>query len=82
MRKFAVIVGVLAAAVLGWAMWLLLASLHFYFSAEYAPNSTAMPSLTAGGVEADGSGILLPALLLGATGAFLMKFAINLWRKP
>jgi len=78
LRKFSVIVGVLAAAVLGWAMWLLLASLRFYFSDEYEPNSAAMPSHTAGGVEADGSGILLPAILLGATGAFLMKFAINL----
>ena len=63
-------------------MWLLLASLHFFFSDEYAPNSTAMPSYTAGGVEADGSGILLPAILLGAAGVFLMKFAINLWRRP
>ena len=82
MRKVAVIVGGLAAVVLGCAMWLLLASLHFYFSDEYAPSSSAMPSHTAGGVEADGSGILLPAMLLGAAGVFLMKFAINLWRKP
>ena len=82
MRKVAVIVGGLAAAVLGWAMWLLLVSLRFYFSDEYASNSAAMPSHTAGGVEADGSGILLPATLLGAAGVFLMKFAINLWRKP
>ena len=82
MRKVAVIVGGLAATVLGWAMWLLLASLHFFFSDEYAPNSAAMPSHTAGGVEADGSGILLPAILLGAAGVFLMKFAINLWRRP
>jgi len=82
LRKFAVVVGVLAVSVLAWAMWLLLASLHFYFSDEYAPNSAVMPSHTAGGVEADGSGILLPAILLGATGVFLMKFAINLWRRP
>jgi hypothetical protein len=81
MRKVAVIVGGLAAIVLGWAIWLLLASLHFYFSDEYAPNSTAMPSHTAGGVEADGSGILVPAILLGAAGVFLMKFAMNLRRK-
>jgi len=81
LRKVAVIVGGLATVVLGSAMSLLLASLHFYFSDEYAPNSAVMPSHTAGGVEADGSGILLPAILLGAAGVFLMKFAINLWRK-
>ncbi len=62
-------------------MWLLLATLHFYFGDEYAPKSAAMPSHTAGGVEADGSGILLPAMLLGAIGLFLAKFALNLWRK-
>jgi hypothetical protein len=82
LRKVALIVGGVAAAVLGCAAWLLFASLRFYFSEEYAPNSAAMPSHTAGGLEADGSGILLPALLLAAAGAFLMKFAINLWRKP
>lgn len=82
MRQVAVIVGGLAAMVLGGAAWLLFISLRFYFSDEYAPNSAMMPGHTAGGVAADGSGILLPALLLGAFGVFLLKFAVNLWRKP
>ena len=81
MRVAAVIVGAIAAACLGLAVWLFAVTLRFYLGDHYAPNQTFF-SYSAGGAEADGSGIFLPAILLAVVGIFFLKFALNLWRKP
>ena len=62
--------------------WLFAKTLRFYFSNGYAPSAAAMPSYSIGSIEADGSGIFLPAGLLMILGLFLARFAWNLWRDP
>lgn len=81
MRAWAVALGLAALACLVGATWLLLETAAFYWSDDYAPG-VASYSHTVGGVEADGSGIFVPALLLLGLAAFLGKFAVNLWRDP
>lgn len=82
MRILATLVGLAGLASLGAALWLLAATAGFYQGADYAPNSAAMPGYRAGRVEADGSGIFAPGMLLFLFSLFLLKFAFNLWRKP
>ena len=82
MRILALFVGLVGAVCLGFALWLLAKTGAFYWSADYAPNSSAMPGYSAGNVEADGSGIFAPSILLVFVAVFLLKFAFNLWRKP
>jgi len=81
-RVMALLTGASALGCLGIAFWLLIVAARFYFGAEYAPHSAGMPGYTARGVEADGGGIFAPGLLLLAVGAFLGRFAFNLWRRP
>ena len=68
-----------AVCVLG-AAWLWAKTLQFFQNSEYAPNSPRMPSYRVGEIEADGTGIFVPALLLLALGLFLAKFSVNLWQ--
>lgn len=82
MRVMALLIGASALGCFGIAFWLLIVTAKFYFGAEYAPSSAGMPGYTAGGVEADGGGIFAPCILLLAIGAFLGRFAFNLWRRP
>lgn len=80
MKFIAALLALGAAASLAAGLRLLQLSYLFYTSEAYAPNSSHMPSYSAGGVEADGGGIFLPAGLLLLLGLFLGKFAFNLWR--
>jgi hypothetical protein len=82
MRFFALLVGLSGAGCLGFALWLMAKTRDFFLSADYAPNSSSMPGYSAGNVEADGSGIFAPSILLILVAVFLLKFALNLWRKP
>ena len=82
MRAFALVIAACAAACVGAALWLLVITARWYFSADYAPHAAGMPGYMAGGVQADGDGIFAPAILLLAVGIFLGRFAFNLWRKP
>ena len=38
-----------------------------------------MPHYTAGGIDADGAGIIFPLALLLGLGVYLAKFALDLW---
>jgi hypothetical protein len=80
MKIAAVVVTVLALALWVATLWLGIHAWQFAHSDAYAMNSGPMPSYTAGNVEADGSGIYYPVILLGALAAFFSKFAWNLWR--
>ncbi|WP_140426802.1 hypothetical protein [Acidovorax sp. Root267] len=82
MRMMALVIGAIALACLGAALWLLAAAAGLYWGPEYAPGSAGMPGYKAAGVEADGGGIFFPGFLVLAVGVFLGKFALNLWRKP
>lgn len=85
MRIAALIVAAAAALCFAGAARLWVKTWHFFQSGEYAPNSAHMPGYTAGNVEADGSGIFFPVVLILALGLFLAKFAWNLWtgeKKP
>lgn len=85
MRIAALVVATAAALCFAGAARLWVKTWHFFQSSAYAPNSAHMPGYTAGNVEADGSGIFLPVVLILALGLFLAKFAWNLWtgeRKP
>jgi hypothetical protein len=77
-KRLALILTCAAAGVLGFAAHVLLATWRFYNSAGYAPGTHT--SYQAGGVEADGSGLYAPGLLLFGLGLFLLKWAHNLWR--
>lgn len=81
MRAWAVVLGVAALACLLAGIWLLAETASFYWSDGYAPGVSPYSS-TMRGVEADGSAIFVPALLLLGLAAFLGKFAFNLWRDP
>ncbi|MDP5241104.1 hypothetical protein Q9Q94_16300 [Uliginosibacterium sp. 31-16] len=80
MRKTALFVGLLATACLCSGGWLLWATHRFFNGADYAPHVVTMLSYEAGAVEADGSGIFLPAALLLGIGLVLGRFAVKLWR--
>lgn len=80
MRLIAALLAILAATCLAGAAWLWLETDRFFRSADYAPHSAHQPGYSAGAVEADGSGIFLPSLLLFGLGLFLARFAWNLWR--
>ena len=82
MRAFSTFIGVAGMACLGAALWLLFKTAAFYLSDDYAPNAGLSFSYRVGHVEADGSGLFVPAFLLLAVAAFLLKFAFNLWREP
>lgn len=82
MRILALLIGLAGSACLGFALWLLAKTRAFFLSADYAPNSSAMPGYSAGNAEADGSGIFAPSIMLIFVAVFLLKFAFNLWRKP
>lgn len=82
MRILSTIIGLAGTACLGAALWLLFKTVAFYLSDDYAPNAGLSFSYRVGHVEADGSGIFVPAFLLLAVAAFLLKFAFNLWREP
>ena len=81
MRVLAVIVGALALVCLGLGGWLLAMTYGFYWGPDYAPYSGGI-AYRVGHVDADGSGIFVPSLLVLGLGIFLGKFALNLWRKP
>jgi len=78
----AIVLGVIGAAAFGASTWLFIVTARFYSSSQYAPHSGAMPSYHAGWVEADGSGVFVPAILLLLVAVFFLKFAWNLWRQP
>ena len=80
MRKTALFIGILAAACLGGGGWLLWATHAFFDGPDYAPHVATLLSYEAGAVEADGTGIFLPAALLLGAGLLLARFAIKLWR--
>ena len=80
MKFIAAFLAALAAAFLAGGAWLWVKTWRFAHSDDYALDSPHQPSYSAGGVEADGSGIFWPAGLLLAAGLFLGKFAWNLWR--
>lgn len=82
MRILSALIGIAGTACLGTALWLLFKTAAFYLSADYAPNAGLSFSYRVGHLEADGSGIFVPAFLLLAVAAFLLKFALNLWREP
>ena len=82
MRIAAIIVGLIGLAFLAAGIWLMVVTADYFSSSDYAPNSGSMPSYRAGNVEADGSGVFAPAVLLLYVSAFLLKFAFNLWRDP
>ena len=67
--------GCLAAG--GWLWW---KTWRFVHGGGYALDSAHQPGYSAGGVEADGSGIFVPAALLVLVGLFLGRFAWSLWR--
>lgn len=81
MRAWAAVLGIAALACLLVGIWLLAETAAFYWSDAYAPG-VAPYAITVRGVEADGSAIFVPALLLLGLAAFLGKFALNLWRDP
>ena len=78
MKWPALLITLIAAAVITLAAKLLLATWHFYNSPDYAPGTHT--TYQVGGIEADGSGIYAPGLLLLGLGLFLLRWAINLWR--
>lgn len=80
MKTAAIVVTVLAFALWVVTAWLGIQTWQFAHSDAYAMNSGYMPSYTAGRIEADGSGIYYPVILLGTLAAFFTKFAWNLWR--
>ncbi len=80
MKWIAALLAALAAACLAGGAWLWVKTWRFAHSADYALDSPNKPGYTAGGVEADGSGIFTPAVLLLVIGLFLGRFAWNLWR--
>jgi hypothetical protein len=80
MKWIAALLVALATACVAGAAWLWLKTWRFAHAADYVLNSAQQPGYTAGGVEADGSGIFTPAVLLLVVGLFLGRFAWNLWR--
>lgn len=81
MKWIAALLAALAAACMGGAAWLWVTTWRFAKGADYALDSAQQPGYTARGVEADGSGIFAPAVLLLVVGLFLARFAWNLWRE-
>jgi hypothetical protein len=77
----AALVGLLALACFGAAVWLLWVLWQFAHSDAYAPDVYVSFAYSTANVEADGSGIYAPAILLFAVSGFLAKFAWNLWRE-
>lgn len=82
MRIAAIPVGLLGLAFLVAALWLMILTSDYFSGSDYAPNSGSMPSYRVGNIEADGSGVFAPPVLLLFVSAFLLKFAFNLWRDP
>jgi hypothetical protein len=80
MKFIAALLAAVATACLAGGAWLWVKTGRFAHGADYALDSPHQPSHSAGGVEADGSGIFVPAALLLAIGLFLARFAWNLWR--
>ena len=80
MKFIAALLAALAAACVAGAAWLWVKTWRFAHGDAYALDSPHQPSHSAGGVEADGGGIFVPAALLLAIGVFLARFAWNLWR--
>ena len=80
MKWIAALLAALAAAFLAGGAWLWVKTWRFAHSDDYALDSPHQPSHGAGGVDADGSGIFVPAALLLISGLWLAKFAWNLWR--
>jgi len=82
MRITAILAGLLGLAFLVAALWLMILTTDYFSGSDYAPNSGSMPGYRIGNIEADGSGVFAPAVLLFFVSAFLLKFAFNLWREP
>jgi hypothetical protein len=80
MKIAAIVVTVLALALWVATIWRGMYIWQFAHSDAYAMNSGHMPGYTAGNVEADGSGVYYPVILLGTLAALFTKFAWNLWR--
>lgn len=80
MKAFAILLAALATACFAGSAWLWVETYIFFHSSEYAPYSAHMPGYAAGNVEADGTGIFVPAMLVLVLGLFLAKFALNLWK--
>ena len=80
MKLVIALLAALAAGCLAGGAWLWLKTWRFAHGDEYALDSGRQPSYSAGGVEADGSGIFVPAALLLVLGLFLCRFAWSLWR--
>ena len=80
MKWIAALLAALAAACVAGSAWLWVKTWRFAKGADYALDSAHQPGYTARGMEADGSGIFAPAVLLLVVGLFLARFAWNLWR--
>lgn len=78
MRIAAIIAGLMSAAFWGLAVGLYRAADSVYSSDDYAGDHVVV----IGHMEADGSGIFIPAVLAAAVGVFFAVYARNLWRKP
>ena len=81
MKWIAALLAALAAACVVGAAWLWRKTWRLAHGADYALGSAQQPGYAAGGVEADGGGIFVPAVLLLVVGLFLARFAWNLWRE-
>jgi hypothetical protein len=81
MKWIAALLAALAVACMAGAAWLWVKTWRFATGADYALDSAHQPGYTARGVEADGSGIFAPAVLMLVVGLFLARFARNLWRE-
>ena len=78
MRIAAVIAALISAGFLGFALWLYRAADGVYSSEDYARDHVVV----IGQMEADGSGIFIPAVLAAAVGVFFAVYARKLWRRP
>ena len=80
MKLAAIIVSVLAGGTFVAAIRLLIATYEFAHGNQYAMGQFRSLTYSAWPVEADGSAIYTPALLLLGVALFLARFAYNLWQ--
>ena len=80
MRFAAIIVSVLAGGTFVAAIRLLIATYEFAHGNQYAPGQFNSLTYFVWPIEADGSAIYTPALLLLGLALFLARFAYNLWQ--
>ena len=80
MKLAAIIVSALAGGVFVAAIRLLIATYEFAHGNQYASGQFNSLTYFVWPIEADGSAIYAPALLLLGLALFLARFAYNLWQ--